>query len=109
MKTKSAAKGNPKLGKEHRYALTLFCSERILKEIIDKTLKFPLPYYFDKRFSIGQVLDDIQKLMSLKSVLDFENVQQTQLYLAIEDDNKYVKVNTDVKLGEIGKTIEGFE
>ena len=59
MKTKSSAKGNPQLNKGFRYALTLFVSEKISEEIKVKTIKFPMPYYFDKRFTLGQVLDEI--------------------------------------------------
>ena len=81
MKTKSTAKGDPKLSKDYRYALTIHPSSTIQEEVKGK-LKFPLALYFDKRYSLGQVMDDLVKTLSIKSVLDYDQLQDTQLLLA---------------------------
>ncbi len=106
MKVKSSAKGDQKIPKERRFAFNLELSDIVAAEIS----KAPDgPVFFDKLMSVGQMVDAACKALAIKQVTDFDNVKETQLCVAIQQEEApFMKpLGFAVKLEELKQ--QGFE
>eukprot|EP00347_Sterkiella_histriomuscorum_P006175 403353774 len=111
IKTKQSAKGDQKISKDRRFAINIEISEYITSNERggDKTSS-NTAVFFDKAMSLGQVIDAYCKVSGIRQVLDYDNLQETQIYFAHEDLAGNVnRLDFEIKLENISSTIEGFE
>ena len=67
--------------------------------------------FYDNRMSIGQMLDQLCNQMALKSCLDFNNPDASQINIyAVSLDKQMTLLPFETKVGEIkAKVIDWFE
>jgi len=80
IKTKAAAKGDPKLDKDKRFVIAVEISEAVRAELAPSQIQVynaQQAQYFDKRLSVGQMIDQVCQRFGMKQVTDFGDVSRT--------------------------------
>ena len=66
--------------------------------------------FFDKEYSIGQMIDEVCRVTGIKQVTQFDDVEGTQLRAVISNGDEWIQIEMGVKMKEIkDKYFEGRE